>query len=471
MFERLAALAATFVCVGVVHVAVDRVAGAAELPEAQERQMDDRRAGKGRAGERPVADPSPQEVEGRQLAEPEAGERQTREQIVEEKRDRTRGAGRRWFYTGLVAAGLHPFDGGQVADPTFGFGFGQRISDNVELETQVLGVAGLVQEREPRTFRDERRQSTHESWERRRSIAVASRLNYLVGDARVRPYFTIGAGVGWGRAEGESSSSVAEPPGAPPEVFRRRFSRQGIGIVSMLGTGVDIEVAERWRLRPEALLPFLWGGVWSANITMGVGLTYAPGGTGDARHPRDEGQRPAAVERRERPEPRRVAAPRLETPPIAVSGEGWDRVKSLGLGGTLRVRLESGLRLFSDQGSLESPGSRNLLGYFVEANDRELILQVVQGAPEGRWRISRPGIERVELGRIERDSPWEGVLAGFAIGAGIGAIGYLGGGEDHEVWLPAGAALIGAPLALVGGLTDHFHHTFRRTLLVYEARR
>lgn len=142
------------------------------------------------------------------------------------------------------------------------------------------------------------------------------------------------------------------------------------------------------------------------------------------------------------------------------------------LGEVVQVRLRRGTSGVRD-GNMDSPDSRTLLGAFVAADDAALVLRVIRGAASGTWRLPRTRVERIERGRIVGDGPWEGVLGGFVGGAAFSAIAYLGsgGGEDHEIILPLGTLLFGAPAALVGGgLTDYFHRSLEITELVYDVR-
>jgi hypothetical protein len=281
-------------------------------------------------------------------------------------------------------------------------------------------------------------------------VLALTRANLFLGEGRLRPYFSFGAGVGWGREVREGRLLAPSSPALPPGFGPERDVDERIGFVTLLGTGVDIGLSDRWRLRPEALLPLVWDGVESGNVTMVVGITYtsapAPGSRIRARD----------------------AAAGMPLP--AAGAAGWQRVTALPPGQMLRVRLESGILGFRDEMPVE-PGGRRVIGTLVSADSESIVVRVAEGAGEGTWRFARPTVERIERGRLETDRPWEGILAGFAVGAGIGALGYLasGGGDDHEIWIPVGTLLFGAPLALVGGISDHLHRSFEVIELIYDA--
>jgi hypothetical protein len=355
-----------------------------------------------------------------------------------------------WSLTGQAGAGLSFVFGEQVSDPSVGFAIGRRLSDSMEFQGQVLGFVGPWRETTFATRIDEDTPASFLRRERRSSVLAMTRANLLLGEGRWRPYFSFGAGIGWGREVREGRIFAPSTVVLPSVVGEDRDVDQRIGFVTLLGTGVDIGLSDRWRLRPEALLPLVWGGVESGNVTMLVGVTY----TSSA----EPGRRP----------PIRAAAAR---PPLRAAGAtGWQRVAALPPGQMLRVRLRSGIVGFRDGMPVE-PGGRHVVGTLVSADAESVVVRVEKGAAEGTWRFARPVVERIERGRLQADSPREGILAGFVIGAGIGALGYLasGGGDDHEIWIPAGLMLFGPPLALVGGVSDHLHRSFSVIELVYDA--
>jgi len=354
-----------------------------------------------------------------------------------------------WSVTGQAGAGLSFFFGEQVSDPAFGFAVGRHLTDSMQVEGQVLGFAGPWRETTWVTRIDADAPATFLRREQRRGVLALTRANLFLGKGRLRPYFSFGAGIGWGREVREGRILAASLPGPTPGFGPERDVDERIGFVTLLGTGVDIGLSDRWRLRPEALLPLVWGGVESGNVTMVVGVTYASAPEPDARA---RGSQVAAAV------------------PLPAGAVGWQRVTALPPGQILRVRLESGILGFRDGMPVE-PGGRRVIGALVAADDDSIVVRVAEGAGKGTWRFPRPTVERIERGRLETDGPWEGILAGFAVGAGFGAIGYLasGGGDDHEIWIPAGTLLFGAPLALVGGISDHLHRSFKVIELIYDA--
>jgi hypothetical protein len=354
-----------------------------------------------------------------------------------------------WSVTGQAGTGLSFVFGEQVSDPAFGFAVGRHLTDSMQVEGQVLGFAGPWRETTWVTRIDADTPATFSQREQRRSVLALTRANLFLGEGRLRPYFSFGAGVGWGREVREGRIFAPGLPSPPPGPNPQFDVDERIGFVTLLGTGVDIGLSDRWRLRPEALLPLVWSGVESGNVTMVVGITYT---SDPAPHARTRGSQVAAAA------------------PVPAGAVGWQRVTALPPGQMLRVRLESGIIGFRDGMPVE-PGGRRVIGALVSADDESIVVRVAEGAGKGAWRFPRPTVERIERGRLETDRPWEGILAGFAIGAGIGAMGYLasGGGDDHEIWIPVGTLLFGAPLALLGGISDHLHRSFKVIELVYDA--
>jgi hypothetical protein len=151
----------------------------------------------------------------------------------------------------------------------------------------------------------------------------------------------------------------------------------------------------------------------------------------------------------------------------------WRRVGALPHDGVIRVHVRRGTGTAAlRNGQPADADTRTLVGTFVAADGNALELRIPSGRLAGTWRVPRTRVERIERGRLERDGPWEGILGGFVVGGGIGAFAYLssGGGDDHQIWIPAGTLLFGAPAAFIGGLTDTLHDSFEPTELVYDLR-
>ncbi len=355
-----------------------------------------------------------------------------------------------WAFTSQVGSGFSFYFGEQAADPAFGFAVGRFLSDSLQVEGQLLGVPGR-----PREHTSESESSDHvvwrsSSWQQRSMLIAMTRLNLYLGEGRVRPYLSFGAGLGWGQEESGWTTAYAAGADRDADTETRRHERRGIAFATLLGSGVDIGLSDHWRVRPEVIMPWLWGVPQPGYVTLAVGITYT------TRPPRSVTATYAA---RSRSLARESAA------------TAWRRVVALALGDSLRLQLSRGTRGVRD-GNVEQPDSRTVLGEFVAADEGALLVRITQGARTGTWRIPRAYVERIERGRFERNGPWEGVLGGFVVGAGIGALAYLGsgGGDDHEIWIPAGTIMFGAPAALIGGISDHRHRSFEATELVYDVR-
>lgn len=355
-----------------------------------------------------------------------------------------------WAFTGQVGSGMSFYFGEQASDPAFSFAVGRFLSDTLQVEGQLLGVAGRPREHSGESYNRDNLVSTSWSRVQRRMLLALTRVNLYLGEGRLRPYLFFGAGLGWGHEETQRTTRSITATGGV-DTATHAYENQGIGFATLLGSGFDIGLTDRWRARPEVLMPLLWGAPQPGYVTLTVGITYT------TRPPRSSGGAYAIRSR-------------------ALAGESsaaaWRRVVAIAPGNVVRLQVHRdtwGLR----DGNVEKPGLRTLLGWFVSADDDALVVRVMPGARTDTWRIPRIFVDRIERGRLERNGPWEGVLGGFVVGAGIGALGYLGSGgrDDHEIWIPAGTIFFGAPLALAGGLGDHAHRTFEATELIYEARR
>jgi len=354
-----------------------------------------------------------------------------------------------WMFTGQVGAGLTFYWGEQSSDPAFSFAAGRFVSDTLQVEGQLLAIPGSGPPREFSWVDSPGDLTTRSTWTvQRRMLLALTRLNLYLGEGRVRPYFSFGAGPGWASEGGtfsrqrvDASGNVSAEEGTQGE--------QGIGFATLLGTGIDIGVTEHWRARPEVTMPVLWGRTQPGNVILAVGITYT--------------SRP--------PTPRRAAYVLSSHEHAGESAAAaWRRVTTIYSGGTLRVRLKPGTWTQSD-GVFNPPSSTTLLASFVSADDKGVVVNVIEGA-SGTFRIPRNRVQRIERGRFESNGPWEGVLGGFVFGATLGAFGYLGsgGGDDHEIWIPVGTIMFGGPAALVGGLADHFHRSFEAVELIYDTR-
>jgi hypothetical protein len=356
-----------------------------------------------------------------------------------------------WQLTGLAGGGLSFYFGEQVADPTFGFSAGKFLSDTMQVEGQFLGIRGPVREK---TWENDYYNEPYSiGWSRDQTEAymALTRVNLYLGHGRVRPYLAFGAGIGWGSERNEWRDICVSRQCAEDGYvgYQHGHSQQGISLATLLGTGIDIGIADSWRLRPEIVTPFLWGAPQGGYVTLAFGVTYTT--------------RPVPTAKRT--DPLRSSAHAGE--PLTAA---WQRVAGLALGEPLRVQVRrdtSGVR----DGRYENTGS-TLIGSFVAADDTALVLRVTQGTKQGTWRIPRTRVLRIERGRLERNGAGEGVLGGFVVGAMTGALMYLGsgGGDDHEIWVPAMTLLVGGPAALVGGVTDYVHKSFEPTDLVYDLR-
>jgi hypothetical protein len=361
-----------------------------------------------------------------------------------------------WELTGHMGTGLSFYFGDQAADPMFGFSAGRFLSDSLQIDFQLLGMPGAVRER----FREEYRSvdegngqellSTSLSRVRRQMYLALTRWNIHFGEARARPYLSFGAGLGWGSERYTYESSCVSPQCPAWFDSDDLDEDQGLGFATLLGTGVDVALSDRWRLRPEVIMPVLWVAPQPGYVTLAVGVTYT------TRTSATTGGTPATPSR-----------PRAGEP----LSSAWRRVAALPLGDPIRVRVRRGTEIVRE-GDVEIPDSRTLIGSFVAADERALMIRVTEGPVDGTWRIPRARIERIERGRIDNDGPWEGVLGGFVGGSLAGALMYLGsgGGDDHEILLPAGTVLFGGPAALIGGISDHLHHSFEVAELTYDIR-
>ncbi len=354
-----------------------------------------------------------------------------------------------WEFTLQGGAGFSLYYGDQAADPAFGFTAGRFLSDSMQAETQLLVMPAPVREHswERRDLVSGDVISTGWSRARRQMYVALTRINLHLGEGNVRPYLSFGAGLGWGSERVESWSRCLDLR-CDPDPPVRIHGREGLALATLLGSGVDVELDERWRLRPEVVMPYLWGAPQPGYVSVIVGATYAPRRSGSSR------------------------SPRQPSIPGTAPGTGWDRVVALPLGEAIRVQVRRGINATRD-GELGAPPARILTARFVAADAAALELRIPEGADAaGIWRIPRLLVERVERGHVQRDGPWEGVLGGFVVGAGIGAFGYLSssGGDDSEIWLPAGTILFGGPAALLGGLGDYAHRSFEPGEVVYDSR-
>jgi hypothetical protein len=355
-----------------------------------------------------------------------------------------------WQLTGLAGGGLSFYYGDQVADPAFGFSAGKFLSDSMQVEGQLLAIRGPVREQTRENHYYDELYSISWSREQTQSYMALTRVNLYLGHSSVRPYLAFGVGLGWGSERDEWRDTCVSPRCSEDGYsgYRHNHEQQGIALATLLGTGVDVGIGDRWRLRPEIVTPFMWGAPQAGYVTLAVGITYTT--------------RPVPTARRS---PLRSSAHAGE--PLSVA---WQRVAAVPLGEPLRVQVRrdtSGVR----DGRYESVGS-TLMGSFVAADDSALVMRVTQGAKQGTWRIPRTRVLRIERGRLERNGAGEGVLGGFVAGAMTGAVMYLGsgGGDDHEIFVPAMTMLVGGPAALIGGVTDYLHKSFESTDLIYDAR-
>jgi len=356
-----------------------------------------------------------------------------------------------WQFTAQVGGGLSFYYGDQVADPAFGFSAGKFLSDTMQVEGQFLGIRSPLREHTWENYYRDELYSIESSREQTQAYMALTRVNLYLGHSRVRPYLAFGVGLGWGRERDEWHDTCVSSTCVEDRYigYEQGYQQQGIAFATLLGTGIDIGITDRWRVRPEIVTPFMWGAPQGGFVTLAVGLTYTT--------------RP--VPTADRGAPLRSSAHAGE--PLS---SAWQRVAAVPLTEPIRVQVRGDTAGVHD-GRYESVGS-TLIGNFVAADDSALVMRVTQGAEQGTWRIPRARVLRIERGRLERNGAGEGVLGGFVAGAMTGALMYLGsgGGDDNEIWVPAMTLLVGGPAALVGGVTDYLHQSFDPTDLIYDLR-
>jgi hypothetical protein len=175
-----------------------------------------------------------------------------------------------WTFTGQVGSGLSFYGREQVADPAFGFAVGRFLSDSLQVEGQLLGVPGRPREHTSESESSDHVLWTSSSWQQRSMLIAMTRLNLYLGEGRVRPYLSFGAGLGWGQEESGWTTAYAAGADRDADTETRRRERRGIGFATLLGSGVAIGLGDHWRVKPEVVMPLLWGVPQPAYVTLAV---------------------------------------------------------------------------------------------------------------------------------------------------------------------------------------------------------
>jgi len=177
-----------------------------------------------------------------------------------------------------VGLGLSGTDHTDLMGPSFTVSSIKPLERKLEFELQLFASFGRGEASNWNAgyYLEDDDEATQVTGQRRRrgdDVSTLLRMNYIVAGERFRPYFSTGIGVGWSRRE---RNNVAYFPDGT-EFFSSHSSDNGVGLAMLLGTGVDITLGRRWRVRPE----LTWQGVgWTQAGSFGpavtVGVTYSP---------------------------------------------------------------------------------------------------------------------------------------------------------------------------------------------------
>lgn len=183
-----------------------------------------------------------------------------------------------WRLTSLAGVGVREVSAELHAAPLLGFSGSRPESEKVELgvEAFVLLPNEVVVSPSPIFVPyDGGRGGTTQLSTKDLNVAVLFRVNYWLTSSKVRPYLAVGGGIHAFRRKETGTRTIQDVPGEQDRVIVIEKREGGVGLSTLFAVGVDIPIADRWSVRPEARVPIPTPYVTVHTLGIVLGVAYA----------------------------------------------------------------------------------------------------------------------------------------------------------------------------------------------------